>query len=60
MMQLRPKNPLPLAVIEEAELPSMAVISGFDHDGLPTAHSAFKSLSNYKPHRPPSDRWGIN
>ena len=40
--ELRPKNPLCLAVIEEAQVPSMA---GFCHDCLPTTDSAFESLS---------------
>ena len=45
MKKLRPKNPC-LAVIEEAQVPSMAIIAGFCHDRLPTTDSAFESLSN--------------
>lgn len=60
MMKLRPKNPLLLAVIEEAEVPSMASIASFGHDCLSPTHSAFESLSNYKPHRPSSDRSKAN
>jgi hypothetical protein len=53
MKKLRPKNPLCLAVIEEAQVPSMAIMAGFCHDCLPTTDSAFASLSNSKSHRPP-------
>jgi hypothetical protein len=56
MKKLRPKNPLFLAVIEEAQVPSMAIITGFCHDRLPTTDSAFESLSNRKSHRPSSYR----
>jgi hypothetical protein len=34
-----------LAVIEEAQVPSMAIMAGFCHDCLPTTDSAFESLS---------------
>jgi hypothetical protein len=56
MKKLRPKNPLFLAVIEEAQVPSMAIIAGFCHDRLPATHSAFESLSNSKSHRPSSSK----
>ena len=52
MKKLRPKNPLCLAVIEEAQVPSMAIMAGFGDDCLPTTDSAFESLSNSKSHRP--------
>jgi hypothetical protein len=60
MKKLRPKNPLFLAVIEEAQVPSMAIIAGFCHDCLPTTDSAFESLSNSKSHRPSSYRSRAN
>jgi hypothetical protein len=60
MKKLRPKNPLFLAVIEKAQVPSMAIIAGFCHDCLPTTDSAFESLSNSKSHRPSSYRSRAN
>ena len=60
MKKLRPKNPLCLAVIEETQVPSMAIMAGFCHDCLPTTDSAFESLSNSKSHRPSSSRSRAN
>ena len=40
-----------VAVVDEEEVSSMATITNFGNNRLPSAHNAFESLSNCKPHR---------
>ena len=50
-----PKEPIAVGRYRGSGACQLPLVSGFGNNGLPTTHSAFKSLSNYKPHRPPSD-----
>jgi hypothetical protein len=60
MKKLRPKNPLVLAVIEEAQVASMAIIAGF-LSRLPAYHSQrFRKPVQQQSHRPSSSRSRAN
>jgi hypothetical protein len=47
-VELRPENPLLLAIVEEAQSSSSAIIAYFGDNRLPTIRNTFESLSNSK------------